>query len=94
MLNEKKNIYPKKIFYQIKVEGVVDESWTDWLGCMHLKSYQNERGQSVTRMCTELLDQASLRGLLNRLWDLNLVLLSVRQVDSVNNLDSEKGGFK
>jgi len=36
----------------------------------------------VTILSGEVVDQAALRGLLNRLWDLNLVLRSVQQFDS------------
>ena len=35
----------------------------------------------VTTLSGLLIDQVALRGLLNRLWDLNLVLRSVQQFD-------------
>jgi len=41
----------------------------------------------------EFPDQAALRGFLNRLWDLNLVLLSMQQLDPNINLDSGKEVF-
>lgn len=92
MLNETSGINRKTIFYQVEVEGVIDASWSEWLGCVHLKPYQDEKRQAITVISAELPDQPALRGLLNRIWDLNLVLLSVRQVDPNINLESKQGG--
>jgi hypothetical protein len=66
--------------YQITVEGKINASWSDWLGGMQPVS-RKENGMQVTTLSGILPDQAALRGLLNRLWDLNLVLRSVQQVD-------------
>ena len=69
--------------YQITVEGKINASWSDWLGGMQLLSRKEVDGMIVTTLSGVLTDQAALRGLLNRLWDLNLVLRSVRLVDPV-----------
>jgi hypothetical protein len=61
------------------VEGKIDASWSDWLCGMQLAS-RKEHGMQVTTLSGILTDQAALRGLLNRLWDLNLVLRSVQQI--------------
>jgi len=75
--------------YQITVEGKIDASWSDWLGGMQLVSRKEVDGMLVTTLSGVLTDQAALRGLLNRLWDLNLVLRSVRQVDpeTISNME-------
>jgi hypothetical protein len=93
MLNETNALKQKPIIYQIKVEGVIDASWSEWLGCIHLKPWKDEKGQAITVISAEFPDQAALRGLLNRLWDLNLVLSSLRQVDPNIKSESEQGGF-
>ena len=67
--------------YQVTVEGKIDPSWSDWLGRMQLDSHTPTDGRQVTTLSGVLIDQAALRGLLNRLWDLNLVLRSVQYVD-------------
>lgn len=67
--------------YQITVEGKIDEGWTGWFGNLQLSSYQQADGVQVTTLSGVLRDQAALRGLLNRLWDLNLVVRAVYQVD-------------
>ena len=70
-------------YYQITVEGKVDASWSDWLGSMQLVSWQESDGRHMTTLSGVLADQAALRGLLIRLWDLNLILCSLHQGDPV-----------
>ena len=76
------NIPPRMSrYYQITVEGKVDASWSDWLGSMQLVAWQESDGRQMTTLSGVLADQAALRGLLIRLWDLNLVLSSLQQGD-------------
>ena len=63
--------------YWITVEGKIDPSWSDWLGGVQLVSRKEVNDMTVTTLSSVLIDQAALRGLLNRLWDLNLVVRSV-----------------
>jgi hypothetical protein len=68
--------------YQIKVEGNVDPSWSDWFNGMEI-SLETGRDASCVTVFTGLAeDQATLRGMLNHLWDLNLTILSVMQIES------------
>ena len=67
--------------YQIIVEGLITEDWSGWLNGMALDIQQEASGMTLTILSGVLSDQAALRGLLNRLWDLNLVLRSVTQID-------------
>ena len=69
-------------YYQITVEGMITENWSEWLNGMQVVSYKEPSGMHVTALSGVMLDQVALRGLLNRLWDLNLVLRSVHQFDS------------
>jgi hypothetical protein len=68
--------------YQIQVEGRIDERWSDWFHGLSL-SVEDD----VTTLSGKVVDQPALRGILSRLWDLSLVLVSVNRVDS----ESEKG---
>lgn len=65
--------------YQITVEGKIDPSWTDWLNGMQVHTWQTSDSRQMTTLSGVLADQAALRGLLIRLWDLNLVLYSLDQ---------------
>ena len=63
--------------YQIKVRGILDEQWSDWFDGMTITPYSNED----TLLTGWIRDQAALHGLLNKIRDLGLTLLSVRRVD-------------
>lgn len=68
--------------YRIAVRGQLDESWSDWLGGMTVAVERLENG-IVTTVITGLVpDQPALRGILNRLWDLNLTLISVSPISN------------
>jgi hypothetical protein len=75
--------------YQITVEGKIAENWSDWLSGMQIISRKQAAGVPITILCGVIVDQVALRGLLNRLWDLNLVLRSVQQLDPNEISNSE-----
>jgi hypothetical protein len=62
--------------YRIEVWGRLDESWSDWLDGVTIAFGGHSDGRGTT-VLTASLDQAALRGVVNRIWDLNLTLLSV-----------------
>ena len=67
--------------YRITVEGKIDPSWSDWLSGMQLVTRKEADDMTVTTLYGALIDQAALRGLMNRLWDLNLIVRSFEQID-------------
>lgn len=74
--------YSKSNDYLVTVEGKIDPSWSEWLGNLRIISRKEADGKILTTLSGRLIDQADLRGLLNRLWDLNLVLRSVQRIDA------------
>src|SRR5262249_12868655 len=62
--------------YEIRVQGVLDGRWTAWFEGMQLLG-----DGSQTIISGPLADQAALHGVLTRLCDLGLVLISVRRLD-------------
>ena len=64
--------------YQITVFGKVDPSWSEWFGNLKVTTSVDKDGFPITRLSGALPDQGALRGVLNKLWDLNLSLLSVK----------------
>jgi hypothetical protein len=86
----KKSLLPcMSHFYQVTVEGKIDPSWSDWLSGMQLATRKEANDMTVTTLSGVLTDQAALRGLLNLLWDLNLVVRSVEQVDPAPSSNKE-----
>lgn len=81
MFTEMSSFFQMQRYYQITVEGKIDPSWSGWLDDLQLVSRKETDGMYLTTLSGAFTDQAALRGLLNRLWDLNLVLCSVQQVD-------------
>ncbi len=65
--------------YQIKIKGVLDQSWSNWLGDVDIRTERMEDGGVITTLVGDLSDQAALFGILDRIRDLNLVLVSVDQ---------------
>jgi len=70
--------------YHIRVSGKLEPSWSEWLGGLTLTPSVDAGGSPVTSLTGTLPDQVALRGVLNRIWDLNLILLSVNCSDSHN----------
>jgi hypothetical protein len=68
--------------YQIKVQGRLEENWSDWLGGMSITFEGQVSGPPVTVLTGIVSDQAALHGLLNRVRDLGLPLLDVHWIDS------------
>ena len=69
--------------YQIKVEGTLDERWSDWFSGLAVVAGGEDKDPPVTTL-TGLMDQAALRGILNKVWDLNLTLVSVVPIEGGN----------
>jgi hypothetical protein len=64
-------------FFEIHVKGQLDESWSDWLEGLEMKLLDN--GEMI--LFGHVGDQAALMGILNKLYRLNLALLSVNEVN-------------
>jgi hypothetical protein len=63
--------------YQIKIKGEFDKSWSDWLGSVKLSSERGEDGSAITTLTVDATDQSALFGILDRIRDLNIPLISV-----------------
>jgi hypothetical protein len=63
-------------FFEIHVKGQLDESWSDWLEGLEVTLLEN--GEMI--LYGQIEDQAALMGILNKLYGLNLALLSVSEV--------------
>lgn len=73
---ENRHLYTRQ--WKITVEGDIDPSWSEWFGDMKLTRCVDKHGFPITQLIGTLPDQGALRGVLNKLWDLNLTLRSVQ----------------
>lgn len=64
------------IHYRIVIEGELGQDWAVWFGAASVRS---ENGSTVLQVTVS--DQAELQGLLRRVHDLHLHLVSVTRTD-------------
>jgi hypothetical protein len=67
--------FDKPGIYQIRVKGVLDEKWSDWFDGLTITWQDDE-----TLLTGPVRDQAALHGLLAKVRDLGLPLLSVKRI--------------
>jgi hypothetical protein len=67
---------PDKLFYEIQVRGCLDECWGEFFDGMTLAS-----DGEITTISGVVADQSALHGLLERVRDFGLVLLSVNSAE-------------
>ena len=62
--------------YHIRMAGRVNNGWSDFMSNLD-QSFDQEDGATITTITGIVTDQAALHGLLERIRDLNLTLISV-----------------
>jgi hypothetical protein len=67
--------------YRIRVQGHLDDSWSDRLGGMVITRAFTADKQPMTILIGHLRDQAALSGVMNALYDLHLPVFSVEFLD-------------
>jgi hypothetical protein len=74
--------------YQIRVQGKLDDRWSEWFSGLTITV---ESESSPVTQLVGVIDQSALRGILNKIWDLNLVLVSVTPVEADKASSEEVG---
>lgn len=63
--------------YEIRIKGLLQPDWSDWLEGLAITPLEN----GETLLSGPLPDQAALHGVLAKIRDLNLKLISVNHMD-------------
>ena len=70
-------------FYEIRVEGELGDMWADWFEGLSIREeFDGESDRYITVLYGPIPDQPALHGVLNRIRDLNLTLLSIKKYES------------
>ena len=72
--------------YEIRLRGHLDSRWAAWFDGMSLIN----ESDGITVIRGPVIDQAALHGLLQKLRDLNLPLVSVTQVDLTDRRSTQR----
>ena len=73
---------PMTDIYELRVQGHLEDHWSEWLG--ELAVLRQEDGTTV--LMGSVVDQAALHGVISRIRDLGVPLLSVRRPsDDIND---------
>ena len=70
--------FNEPLVYQIRVKGHLGAEWADWFGGLTITLGDD----GDTLLTGPLIDQAALHGLLKKVRDLGMTLVSVNQVPS------------
>lgn len=72
--------------YQIRIQGWLDPSWAEWFDGLAIRHLED----GTTLLTGPLSDQAALHGVLNKIRDLGLTLLTVTAETADNENEENK----
>lgn len=75
--SRQKNEPDRPIVYQIRLKGHLDDQWADWFGSLTITLEEDGN----TLLTGPVVDQAALFGLLKKVRDLGLPLVSIDHVE-------------
>ena len=76
--NSPKNFgFSKPAVYQIKIQGTLEESYSNRLGGMQIRTSKKPGKEAISVITGRVNDQAALSGILNSLYEMHLLVLSV-----------------
>jgi hypothetical protein len=73
--------------YQLRVDGHLDQLWSSWFGGLTL----TQEADGTTTLTGAVADQAELHGLLTKVRDLGITMISVKAVDVMKAAPPTRG---
>lgn len=74
------------MIYQIRIKGHLDQQWSDWFEGLTIKPEEN----GETLLTGPVVDQAALHGLLKKVRDMGMSLVSVVPVQTNHSEEGKK----
>jgi hypothetical protein len=72
--------------YELRIQGHLDQHWSTWFGGLALA----HEDDGTTTLRGAVTDQAELHGLLTKVRDLGVTLISLTSVDAAHRSDSQE----
>ena len=84
-MNRRYTDQPPAPIYQVQIEGYLDCSWTDWFDGMRIE----QQPDGITMLSGAVVDQSALFGLLKKVHNLGLTIISVQRVGFENTFTAK-----
>jgi len=68
-------------FYNIRVEGELSEDWAVFFNSLDISTSYKDNSGPISTLKGIIKDQSALRGMVCKLWDLNLTIVEVKRID-------------
>lgn len=72
--------------YEIRLQGRLEQRWSDWFEGLTL----SDQGDGTTTLSGPVVDQAALHGLLRRIGDLGITLISLNVTNDTKQAQYEQ----
>ena len=76
--------------YEVRIKGHLDTRWAEWFGGLTITPEDN----GITLLSGQVVDQAALHGLLRKVRDLGMPLLSVIRIEPGPTSQADAPGVK
>jgi len=76
--------FSKPSVYKIKVQGEIEKDLSGNLGGMQIKVIKEEGKKPITVLIGSVRDQAALSGILNSLYNMHMMVISVKALKEID----------
>ena len=75
-------MYSEEVRYEISLKGALDERWAGRFGGMSIKNTLDLQGFPITVLSGIIVDQAALHGVITRIRDIGIPVISINRIAS------------
>lgn len=85
-MNQRPGPHAASAHYELRISGHLDQHWSTWFSGLSLV----REDDGTTTLRGAVTDQAELHGLLAKVRDLGVTLISVTPIDAAHDADSQQ----